>query len=233
MKQIKFLGAAIVALLALACTLSATASAEMAPNVLPLGTEANPLTGTSSSATSTFGNGLLKVESKKSEGTFSGTSEKLGTFDALILESKDTLGRTCTGLNDTTAGSILALGTFHIRAYKNAANELKTAVLFLLSPEVHFECGTLLIIWKGCLAGALTPESVLSTSLTATLAKNGSLNDNIIVKVENEALTGEENCELLSKTDEGSFELATLVTTQTLTGFKQSGSAVTVLVMPD
>jgi hypothetical protein len=233
MKQIKFLGAAIVAVLALACTLSATASAEMAPNVLPLGTETNPLTGTSSSAVSTFGNGLLKVESKKSEGTFSGTSEKLGTFDALFLESKDTLGRTCTGLNDTTAGSILALGTFHIRDYKNAANELKTAIIFLLSPEVHFECGTLLVVVKGCVAGALTPESTLSTSLTATLAKNGSLNDNIIVKVENEALTGEENCELLSKTDEGAFELSAEVTTQTLTGFKQGGSAVTVLVMPD
>ena len=83
------------------------------------------------------------------------------------------------------------------------------------------------------MAGALTPENVLTKTLTVTLAKNGELNDNQIIKVEKEDLSGEGNCELKSKTDEGAFALSALVTTQVLTGFKQNSKEVEVLVMPD
>jgi hypothetical protein len=230
MRQFKLLSLAFMAVLSLTGAITAAASATE-PNILPEGTALAPLTGTSSSGLSSFGNGVITVESPASTGTFEGTSAKLGNFDALFTGSH--LSGTevkCTGLNDTTPGSILAKGTFHIRDYKKGT-ELRTAIIFLISPEIHFECGELLVIVKGCVAAALTPDNnTLVTSLTATLAKTAG--DNQIVKVLNEANTAEENCELLSKEGAGVFKLSSEVTTQTLTGFKQSGSAVTVLVMP-
>jgi hypothetical protein len=227
-KRIKLLGIAIIAMLSLTAITAATASAEKQPNILPTGNGATPLTFTSKSGTSLFGNGLLKLTSPKSEGSGAGNAEKLGTFDILFLGVKDALGRTCTGLSDKVEGSVLATGTFHIRDYKLGA-ELRVAQIALLR-EVHFTCGTLLVVVRGCVAGDLTPKEGLTKILTVTLKKEA--NDNTIIKVLNEENTAEENCELTSSTDEKPFELSSEETTQELEGFKKGGAATEVLVMP-
>jgi hypothetical protein len=221
--------------LVLTLALATTASAEKQPNILPTGTGAAPLTFNSSSGTSIFGNGLIKLTSPKSTGSGAGNAEKLGTFDLLFEGFKDALGRTCTGLfnsetkeGDLTEGSVLVKGTFHIRDYKLGA-ELRVAQIWLLK-EAHSSCGTLLVVLRGCVAGDLTPKEGLSKTLTVTLKKEGA--DNTIIKVLNEANTAEENCELTSSTDEKAFELSTFETTQALAEFKKAGAATEVLVMP-
>jgi hypothetical protein len=221
--------------LTLTLALTTTASAEKQPNILPTGNGATPLTYNTKSGTSTFGNGLLKLTSPKSTGTGAGNAEKLGTFDILLEEVKDALGRTCTGLfnsetkeGDLKEGSVLLKGTYHIRDYKLGA-ELRVAQIWLLK-EVHYSCGTLLVVWHGCMAGDLTPKEGLTKELKVTLKKEGA--DNTIIKVLNEENTAEENCEVTSSTDEKPFELFSLETTQELTGFKKAGAATEVLVMP-
>jgi hypothetical protein len=214
--------------LTLTLALTTTASAEKQPNILPTGNGATPLTYNTKSGTSTFGNGLVKLTSTKSEGSGAGNAEKLGTFDILFLGFKDALGRTCTGLADKVEGSVLVTGTFHIRDYKLGA-ELRVAQIWLLR-EVHFSCGALLVVWRGCMAGDLTPKEGLTKALTVTQKKEGA--DNTIIKVLNEENTAEENCELTSSTDEKAFELSSLETTQELSGFKKGGAATEVLVMP-
>ena len=229
MRQIKLLGLALMAVLSITGAMAAVASAEATlPTILPEGTAVAPLTGTTKSGLSTFSPGALKVESSKSEGSFSGTSKKLGTYDVLFLETQ-LAGEKCTGLKDTVEGSVLAPGTFHIRHY-NLNGKLFTAEIFLVT-ELHFECGAILFTVKGCVAGELTPnEEKLVTVLKVAL--KAEKNDNVPVKVLNEESTGEENCELLAKQGAGAFALSTQVQTVELEGFKKSGSAVTVLVMP-
>lgn len=235
MKQIKLLGLALMAILALTGIISATsATAEELPNILPAGTAAEPVLATSSSGVSTFGNGILKLTSQKSKGTLDSTSTKLGTFKVAFEETEDEIARTCTGVGDA-AGVVLVEGTFHIRDFKEKGT-LLTAAIFLLN-EVHFTCenavSKVLLLVRGCVAGALTPENTLTNTLTVTLAKNGGLNDNLIITVLNEANTAEEPCQLLSSENEGAFVLSNEKTTQTLTGFKKdpAGTAVEVLVM--
>jgi hypothetical protein len=237
MKHIKLQGTALIAVLALTAFTATTASAEKQPNILPIGSQAAPLTATGSSGTSTFGNGLLKLTSPKSTGSGAGFAEKLGTFDVLFEGVKDALGRSCTGLfnsstkeGDLTEGSILATGTAHLRDYKLGA-ELRVAGISLLR-EVHFSCGTLLVVVRGCLAGDITPKEGLTKTLTATAKKEAGKNDNTIIKVLNEENTAEENCELTSSTDESTFELSSLESTGEASGFKKSGAATEVLVMP-
>jgi hypothetical protein len=230
-KHIKLLIAAIVAIVALTAIAAATASAEELPNILATAeaTEKAPVTGTSSSGATEFGSGFTTLKSTKSEGTQSQTSPKLGTFDVLFLEVKTILGGSCTGLNDTKEGSVLVLGTFHVRHYNSGAT-LLTALIFLLN-EVHFTCEGKLILVKGCVAGRVTPEGGGKVkSLTATLEVEKG--DNKIVKVLNESNTGEENCELLASQNAKEFTLSAQKQTQTITGFKQNGKAAEVEVMP-
>jgi hypothetical protein len=234
MKQVKILGAAFIAILALTSIAASLAQAAATlPSVLPTAGpgEKEIVSATTSSGTSTFGNGLLEITSSTSTGTQTGNAAKLGSFDVLFEKTASVLGPVCTGLSDTTKGSVLVLGTFHIRDYKEGTN-LRTAAIFLLLP-VHFECeGVALVVVSGCVAGALTPENVLTKTLTAKLAKNGSKNDNVIITVLNETNTAEEACQLLASENGGAFKLSNEVTTQLITGFKQNGAEVTVLVMP-
>jgi hypothetical protein len=230
MRRIVHVAAACATVLSLMGVLAGVASGEATlPTILPEGTAKEPLTGTSKSGKSTFGPGAFKIESSNSTGSFSGNSKKLGTYDLLYLAFQ-LEGVTCTGLKDTVAGSVLAPGAFHIRHY-NLNGKLFTAEIFLFT-EFHFECGELLFTVKGCVAGELTPnEEKLVEKLTVALRSNGK-GDNEVVKVLNEASTGEENCEFLAKIGAGAFVLSTLVQTMEVEGFKKGGKAVTVLVMP-
>jgi hypothetical protein len=235
MKQVKLASLTFMATLALTGIAAATASAEEKPNILPEATAKAPITGTIlSTGATTFGNGILDIEAAKDEGTFEMNNPKLGLFDLLFLEFESvTAGTKCTGLHDTDEGSVLLLGTFHVRDYKEATN-LRTALIYLLLP-VHFTCGVavpVLIVLSGCVAGALTPENVLTKVLSVLLKEGSNGKDNAIITVLNEANTKEEACQLLAKEGSGATKLAKLVTHEELLGFLQNSKPIEVLVMP-
>lgn len=209
--------------------LATVASAEELPEILPAASATEAVTANTTSEISELGNGLLKVKSQKSKGAYHGTSTKLGTFTTEFETVSDTLGRTCTGLANES-GKVTVEGTFHIRAFtENGA--LLTALIQLLK-EVHFSCGTLLVEMRGCMAGALTPKNQLTKALTLTFTKNGSLSDNLIITVLNEANTAGEACQLLAKFDNWGFELAAHEQVTTLKEFRKNGGAIMeVLVM--
>ena len=228
MKQIKLLGLAFMAIVAFTSIAAAAASAATIPSVLPTATAEKPVTATTSNGTSTFGNGILTLTSPKATGSQTGNSAKLGSFTTTFKEVTDILSENCTGLSNGTAGEITVNGTFHIRDYKSGT-ELKTASIQLIAP-VHFSCGTVSVVVSGCVAGALTPENTLTKTLSLTLAKTGS--DNNIITVLNEENTANELCQLLAKEGTNATKLSAQTGTTTITGFKQSGAAVEVLVMP-
>jgi hypothetical protein len=229
MKPLRLLGLAFVAMLALSSFASAVASAATIPNVLPAGTAASPLTATTKSGTSTFGNGILKLTSPSSTGTQTGNSTKLGSFTNTFTGVENTItGIKCKGLSNATEGEVSVHGTFHIRDYKNGST-LATASILLLAP-VHFECSTISVVVSGCVAGALTPENVLTKTLTLNLVASGA--DNAIVTVLNEENTANELCQLLAKEGSGATKLSVQVTRDEISEFKQNGSAVEVIVMP-
>jgi hypothetical protein len=228
MKSIKLFSLAIMAMFAVTGALAASASAEELPNVLP-GGSVNPVTAATSSGEAEFGNGLVKVTATSSTGSQTGNATKLGSFTTTFSGAKDILGRKCTGLGETTEGVIKVTGTFHIRDFKEKGT-LLTASIQLLN-EVHFSCGTLLERVQGCVAGALTPENVKAAALTLTLAKNGSLNDNLIITVLRENNSGEEACQLLAADGTGAFELSSQKQTVTINGFTQQGLGIEVEVM--
>jgi hypothetical protein len=116
-------------------------------------------------AASTGGSGALKfeaaggaivVECEKAEGTGSITGAKTVTFDELFLGCTGkvlgiSVGK-CTGLNDTTTGSILARGTLTLGFELGAL----FPVAALSIESLHFECGSTLAVVTGCLVGTVT-----------------------------------------------------------------------------
>jgi hypothetical protein len=233
MKQLKVLGVAFIAILALtSITASLAQAAATLPNLLPEATPASPITAVSKSGKSTFGSSVLTLESKKSTGTLTANSLKLGSFQVAFEETESiALGVLCTGLSSLDkTGVVLVQGTYHIRDYKNGA-ALATAAIFLLLP-VHFTCAGKLFIVLGCVAGALTPENVSTKFLNITLTKTGN-NNNIITVLNEAAEPGkEEACQLLIAEGTVTFKLSAEATTQELSKFEQGGKEITVLVMP-
>jgi hypothetical protein len=229
MKQLKQLATALTAVLALT-GITATIAQAAEPNILPEATGASPIRATSSSGLSAFGNGILSIESAKSTSTVELNSLKLGFFDLQLEESKNALtGGKCTGLLDITSGVVLALGTFHIRDYKEGTN-LRTAAVFLIRP-VHFSCPGALIVIEGCVAGKLTPESTLTKTLIVTMAKTGG--DNDIITVLNEANTAEEACQFLASENGSAFRLGAFTSTPAVGSFeKGTERGIALLVMP-
>jgi hypothetical protein len=230
-KLLKSIGIAVTALLMLTAALAATAMATTVPNILPQGTAAEPVTATTSTGETEFGNGFIKIISKSSTGTESGNATKSGAFTNKYKGVKDTLGSGCKGTKDTEAETVTLSGTFHVRAYKEGTS-LRAATIFSLN-EYTFDCGSIETKMTGCVAGALLPENTKTRTLTITLARNGSVNDNKIVTVLNEGNTENEKCQLLAKMGSGgAFELSSLVATLSVTEFKRNGAATEVEVMP-
>jgi len=230
MKRSKLLGLAFMAILAFASIGAATAAAETLPNVLPLGTEAAPVTFNSESGESVFGTkGLAEVNSKTSLGTSksTGTEGNAGTFSQTFYTVKQPLLGTCTGTG-AASGTVPVSGSYK-DVDADLASKLIVAVLFLLN-TVNFSCGSTAVTVAGCVAGELTPLKTLSKTLTVTLATTGSPENNVITSYLN-AKSESTSCLLLAKVGAGSTELSAQKTTQTLSGFKQSGAAVEVLVM--
>jgi hypothetical protein len=227
MKPSKLLSLAFMVVLVLtsiAATTAASASAETLPNILPLGTEAAPLKSTSKSGESKFGSGLTSVTSTTSTGLATGTSAQGGSFENNFAGSTSALG-TCTGTG-LASGFIQAKGTFDIRAAK-VGGALVTVILFLLSPKVTFSCGSVPVVVEGCVAGTLSPESLLVPTLLVNLEVSGE--DNKIVTVLSATLL-EELCQLLASVNGAATVLSSQKQAATLENFN-NGSAVSVLVM--
>jgi hypothetical protein len=234
MKQLKVLGVAFIAILALTSIAATLAQAAATlPSLLPEATPASNITAVSKSGVSTFGHaGILELESTSSAGTLTGNSLKLGSFQIAFKETTNiATGLPCTGLSSLDGtGVVLVQGTYHIRDFKENST-LLVAATFLLLP-VHFTCAGKLFIVLGCVAGAVTPESVLTKFLVINLAKNGTLSDNLIITVLNEANTAEEACQLSFGEGTNTEKLGFEVTKQEISKFEQGGKEITVLVMP-
>jgi hypothetical protein len=210
-------------------SLTATASAETLPNILPLGTAAEPLTYNTSSLHASFGSaGLTEVTSASSLGTAEseGTEGNTGNFHESLSGYKNALLGTCTGTGDAS-GIVLVSGTFQLKD-ADLASKLIVAVLFLLN-QVQFLCGTTAITIAGCEAGNLTPLNTLAKTLTIALNRVG--NDNEITSYLSS--TGlPQFCLLSAKVGAGATELSAQNQTVELFNFTQGGAAVEVLVMP-
>jgi hypothetical protein len=211
MRHLKVILVAVVAV----CAFGAASAQAALPEFT--GTFPTTLTAASTSPKFEAEGGNLKVECTKSEGTGEVTGAKTATFDELFLGCKATIFGlpvgTCTGLNDTTAGSILAKGTTTLGYLLGT---LTPVTALTLNPEVHFECGSNLTVVKGCLAGTTT----LAKSLTGTLTFTGTAGKQAVTDYTNDAGTMVA-CELLSSLNGAAFRPADLVKTGTLTFSKE------------
>jgi hypothetical protein len=213
MQRIRMAGLALVAVFAIGAIASASASAAL-PEFKPVPTK---FTFTSGKSVLEQKGGLSPIECAKDEsaGTNEITTEKKGKFDVLFLECKVALtGEQCTGLNDTTAGSILALGEFHL-FYIN--KETKDVGQALLLQEVHFECAgpfVKLVAVRGCVVGLITPINTKTTKFTLTLAQKGGVNEFTTFE--------KESCKLESSINGGAFTQSGQSTTESILTEKEA-----------
>jgi hypothetical protein len=162
----------------------------------------------------------LEVECSSGEGSLTVEAAKVAKFDELFLGCEAILSHMkigkCTGLTDTTTGSILAKGTSTL-GY--SLKEALVPVVALTLSEVHFECplGTLVIV-RGCLVGTTT----LFKSLTATLKFEALLGQQLLGDYTSDTGTGV-RCELESSVNGGTFGMAALVQTASVTFAKEVG----------
>jgi len=156
MRRFKLLALALVAVFATAAAVSASAFAAELPEILPTSGTTRTWTGESEgttefkSETAEAGVSLVVTcEKAPTEGTEE-AGKPLGLFHIHFLGCKSTIGGVtvkCTDLNHSTAGEILALGTWHLvfdRKKGGSFTELNTAVLFLVE-LVHFSCSSLVL----------------------------------------------------------------------------------------
>jgi hypothetical protein len=227
MKRICIGGLALLAIAALNGLAILSASAAENTKILPEGTPASPLTATGTSGEAKFETSSgIELKCKAGAGSAEATSANAGFYHGEAKGCTSLLGSTCTGLGDDS-GIILLLGTFHFWLYKKGT-VLSAAGIDLLNP-VHFECGGVLDVVEGCIAGAVTPLESLTTSLIGTLNESHAKNE--ITKVLPPESTKEITCELTVRTGEG--EAGGLGEQGTGIGseFKKAGSTVTVLLM--
>jgi hypothetical protein len=226
MQRLKILALSLMAVFALGAMASATASAEELPNFLPLGTEANPVTFTDKSGAGTLetvGGKVVKCTSDTSTGEV--TAPRLGKFDVLFLGCESS-GIKCTGLKDTTTGSVLVKGTFHIRTL---LTEKKHVYVIFLIEHVHFSC-LLLVLVLGCAAGLLLSPNVLSSTLTIHLKQTKGVQEPTEIASEGSGST-DEKCTLSTSIGGGAEEQSGELTEDTVENFEQGGKKVTALVM--
>jgi hypothetical protein len=147
MKRLSLLGVGVLVVLAATTAMTASASA-VQPSNLPTGVKA--FTG-KSEGTIVYHGEQGNVECKEAEGTGEETSNEppLGPFhiDFRLCELVS-LKAKCTGLGETTTGTILTLGTWHLpfdREVGHGFTGLTVATLYLIN-TVHLSCGALVLI---------------------------------------------------------------------------------------
>jgi cytochrome oxidase Cu insertion factor (SCO1/SenC/PrrC family) len=212
MRRVTVVGLAILAALAISALGVASASAAQ-PKYLP------------GSGTLTFASGAAKLQTvsgstvkcTSDEGTGTIESETKGTFDLLFLgcESEGFIKAKCTGLSDTTTGSVLVTGSFRPGRITAGGTVVEVSTI----NAVHFSCSIVLVVVTGSLACPVTPtnKKVKTTehyTVKCEVAGGGVAK---ITSVENAAETGTEAVGLKTATNEGTAEGSSEETTETVT----------------
>jgi hypothetical protein len=218
MKKFRLIGLLGLAVLAVSAFGASSAFAAV-PVILPVGE-----TATSSAGATEFGEGLFAIKSSGATGTVTGEagSGSHGTFTFAFTGSKDSIGRTCTGLSDTVAGTVTVTGTFLTR-FLLPVTPLKAAIVLSIN-EVHLSCGTQLIRVKGSVAGEITTALNTAVTLVTLVLETNGKGDNTIIEVDNEAQTGMESAILLASIGTGAFSLTSQKATVDLTAFKPTST---------
>jgi hypothetical protein len=222
MKRVRLLGLVFLAIFALGAVVSATASAEEMPNMLPGEGKEGTQKATSGTGTLETASGKA-VTCSKDEGSGKSTTKKLGEFDILFSPCNGSFGSTCWGLDDKESLlSVLVLGTWHLRYYSLPSHTV--AIIFLIK-HVHLWCKAgfilILILLLGCVAGKLTPTGTLTTKFTATLNQTKGKNEITVVDTEDNKST--EKCELtIQGGEKGTPEGAGLAFTEAITTEKEA-----------
>jgi hypothetical protein len=153
MRRFSLLGLGLLAVLVSAASMATSAFA-VQPSNLPEGAKqfSGASEGTIVFHNATAGdigcNTATSLEGAENEET--SNLPPLGPFHWHLKECKATAtGSTCTGLGETTAGTILVLGTWHLvfdRPKGGTFTGLTTATLFLLNPIAVFHCTALVLV---------------------------------------------------------------------------------------
>jgi len=219
MRQLKLLGIALIAILSLSIAATTTAQAvtlKFLPEKAKFSFKSKA--GTVTKLKALGGQG---IECKSVSGTGEATTEELGLVDFLFLECKDTiLGTKCTGLNDTTTGSILVHAEWHLRHLLEHPTDVDFVILILGdgttgSTAAHFSCLGILFTVTGCvasddillidellwLAGQLEKELLVNF-----LPKEAGSGDALNTSIDTDNSLGMETCELKTKKEAGTAE---------------------------
>lgn len=160
MRQIKALALALFACVVASSLVTAVAVAEK-PELVPVVKSTILVSG--GMAVFEQKEGLAPISATSSEGFLSVETAKEGQFDELFLGLTAPFSGKCTGLEDKTAGSVLAKGKFKL-GYLDSAKS-KVGVALKLEPEDHFECEKLvtLVTKRGTLICEITPTNTDTT----------------------------------------------------------------------
>jgi len=203
MRQFRPLAFVLLVVFAFGAVVAASASARKAtPEVTPVAGFTDKSGASNFAGAGVFGTNTVACASSTSIGTYQTTH--LGTFK--VLFEKCLLNKLglflCTGLNTGEAtSSIVTTGTFHLR-YREEGNGTKSVIAFLIK-VVHFTCvkeaTKILVEVRGCAAGEITPvntEVKVGEHYTMDMKKSATATRNEITRIENEAGTGLETCQL-------------------------------------
>jgi hypothetical protein len=147
MKRFSSLGVGLLVVLA-AVAAMATSAFAVQPSNLPTGAKA--FTGVAEGSTVYHSEqGNVTCTAAKGSGEETSNEPPLGSFHIDFENCElDKLKAKCTGLGETTAGTVLVLGTWHLvfdREVGHAFAGLTVATLFLVN-AVHFSCSALVLI---------------------------------------------------------------------------------------
>jgi hypothetical protein len=206
MRMSKMFGLAVVAMLIIGGLATASAFAveaefTPAPNVIKeVKSGAGELSG-----------GSLPVNCTSDEGGEAGgkggtvSAAKKGTYDVLFLGCSAAGGLVkCTGLEDTTVGSILSKGEFepvYVLKEGGTTGDEDPAIVFF-TKTVHFSCGTTLAVVTGSACGLVTPANKkVKVGEHYTVTLEGNKSKETYSKVKN-ATTGLLKCQLFEEENE-------------------------------
>jgi len=218
MRQLKQLGIALIAMLSLSIAATTTTQA-VTLKFLPEKAKST-FKSTGKTILRKLGGGAA-VECLSVSGTAEGITEELGLVDFLFLDCLDTVLKTkCTGLNDTTTGSILVHAEWHLRHLLEHPTDVDLVILILGdgttgSTAAHFSCLGVLQTVTGCVASddLLLDNKELWLAgqleklfLVNFLPKEAGSGDALNTSIDTANSLGMENCILLSKQEAGTAE---------------------------
>jgi hypothetical protein len=231
MKRMKLLGLVLIAVFALSGAVSAVASAETLPNLLPVNAKFN-LKNEGNTKLETMEEGgfpKLVVECKKlkGKGEGNGTDGTSGTVTFEFEECENPILKTkCTGLNagEITGNIKVENAAFDLRYLLPATGSGVHFVVLLTGKHVHFSCSLVLVLVLGCVS-SMDVLTTLAASFTVNFLQTAGLQEP--KEIDNAAHTGMEPCELESMTGANAYVKAG----QLGTGKLEATSPTDVLIM--